>query len=63
MKQYDCPYFHAIGRVPLLGVTMTDEREREITVAAALRSMPRFGFEPSVENLPAYFAKVREVLG
>ena len=63
MKQYVALISTPIGRVPLLGVTMTDEREREITVADALRSMPRFGFEPSVENLPAYFAKVREVLG
>ena len=36
MKQYVALISTPIGRVPLLGVTMTDEREREITVAAAL---------------------------
>lgn len=38
---------------------MTDEREREIAVTAALRSMPRFGLEAAADNLPAYYAKVR----
>ena len=63
MEQYFALIPTPVGPVPLLGATMTDEREREIAVAAALRSMPRFGLEPTVDNLPAYYAKVREVLG
>ena len=63
MKRYVATIPTPVGRVPLLGATMTDEREREVAVAAALRSMPRFGLEPTVDNLPAYYVKVREVLG
>lgn len=51
-----------MGHVPFMGSTMSPEREKEITRAAALRSMPRFGLEPSEDNLDEYFRRVREVL-
>ena len=51
-----------LGIAPLIGSTMTPEREREIATAAALRDMPRLGLEPDVRNLAAYFRMVREVL-
>lgn len=51
-----------VGRVPLIGCTMTDEREREVARTCALRDMPRWGLEPVEENLAAYFAMVREAL-
>lgn len=51
-----------LGPIPLLGATMTDEKERKIARAAALRDMPRWGLEAIPENLPRYFAMIREAL-
>lgn len=51
-----------LGIAPLIGSTMTPEREREIATTAALRDMPRLGLEPDARNLAAYFRMVREVL-
>ncbi len=62
MERYAAMIQTPIGNVPFIGVTMTPEREREITRSAALRNMHKFGLEPREENLSEYFRRVREVL-
>jgi hypothetical protein len=49
-----------VGRIPFLGFTMTDEREREIIVAQALRNMPKYGLEATADSLDEYFRRVQE---
>ena len=51
------------GAIPVVGRTMTDEREREIVRSSALRNMHKYGLESKDENLPEYFRRVREELG
>lgn len=53
-RRYAVNVIFPVGPVPFLGCTMTDEREREITRAAALRNMHKFGLEPCDANLSAF---------
>lgn len=62
MDRYIALVLSPVGRVPFIGGTMTPEREKEVTRAAAFRSMPSFGLEPVEENLSRYYQLVREAL-
>lgn len=62
MQRYTNTVPSPVGAVPLMGTTMTPEREREIARVAALRSMQDFGLEPCESNLARYYRLVREAL-
>lgn len=62
MERYIATIQTPLQRVPFIGSTMSPEREREITRAAALRNMHKFGLEPCEENLGKYFRRAREEL-
>ena len=62
MTRYIAMVQTPVGRVPMIGATMSPEREREVQREAALHSMVSFGLEPSEDNIPEYFRIIREVL-
>ena len=62
MQRYTNVIPSPMGAVPLVGATMTPEREREIARATALRNMPSFGLEPCEGNLARYYQLVGEAL-
>lgn len=62
MQRYTTLIPSPMDVVPIVGATMSPEREREIARAAALQDMPRFGLEPCERNLARYHALVREAL-
>ena len=62
MERYALVLQTPLGAAPLIGATMSPEREREVAKVNALRNMPAFGLEPVEANLGKYYDMVWEVL-
>lgn len=60
--RYTVNIISPVGLVPYHGNTMTNEREREVARAAALRNMHKLGLEPCEDNIPEYYRRVKEAL-